>query len=154
MKSSNPWMRLTTVVFCLCMGGQGARADVSDDVKATFREFVGAQNAHDLASAGRILADSADVLWVAPGRAVVGRGAVLEGFQANYAGTWTIQPDFDRVEVRALAPGVAQLWSPASIAYAPPGQAAVAKRFELVQIFVASPGGWKLTSIVTVPSPQ
>ena len=129
-----------------------AAAGIEDEVKAVFQRFVAAQNAHDIGAAREILQDSPQLLWIARGAPVRGRDSVLEGFQKNYEGTWVLAPEFDKTQVTVLSSQVVQLFVPAMITIAPKGEVARARRFLLTQIYVNTPLGWKLATIVTIPA--
>jgi uncharacterized protein (TIGR02246 family) len=129
-----------------------ATAGIADEVKAVFQKFIAAQNAHDLSAAREILQDSPELLWIARGAPIRGRDAVLDGFQKNYEGTWVLEPEFDKTQVTVLSSQVVQLFVPAMITIAPKGEVARARRFLLTQIYVNTPHGWKLATIVTIPA--
>jgi hypothetical protein len=127
-------------------------AATGDEVKATFAEFIDAQNHRKLATVKDILLDSPHTLWVAHGKPVWGQQAILRGFQKNYRGTWKIEPDTGGCNVTELSADVAQLVVPAMITFAPGGQRATPSPFLLTQIYIRTASGWKLSSILTVPA--
>jgi uncharacterized protein (TIGR02246 family) len=129
-----------------------AAAGIEDEVKAVFQKFIAAQNAHDLSAARELLQDSPQLLWIARGAPIRGRDSVLEGFQKNYEGTWVLEPEFDKTQITVLSSHVVQLFVPAMITIAPKGEVARARRFLLTQIYVSTPLGWKLATIVTIPA--
>src|SRR4030095_10798967 len=72
---------LISVLFAvglLAFSAAGARASpAEDDVRATFDQFVKAQNAHDVAAVREVLLDSPSFLWVTRGAPIWGRDAAL-----------------------------------------------------------------------------
>ena len=95
-------IRSLAVVIAASLG-TAAFAAPEDDVKATFDNFVAAQNAHDAAAVRALLVDAPDFLWITRGNVVWGRDAAMKRFEANYAGTWKLAPKFPDIWA-AIAP--------------------------------------------------
>jgi ketosteroid isomerase-like protein len=134
-------------------GATQVRAAAEDEVKALFRQFIDAQNAHDLNAVGDILQDSPQFLWITRNAPVWGRDAALKQFDAFYQGTWLLEPQLDQVKVSELSPGVAQLFVPAVFTIAPASQPVQPRRFLLTQTYAKTPHGWKLASIIPIAVP-
>jgi uncharacterized protein (TIGR02246 family) len=141
---------LATVLTC---GVGKARAGSEDEVKALFAKFIAAQNAHDIKAVGDILQDSSQFLWITRGVALWGRDAALKRYEANYQGTWRLEPQFDEVQVTEIASGVVRLLAPSVFTIAPAGQVAQPRRFLLTQVYVKTADGWKLSTLLPFPTP-
>src|SRR5260370_23278818 len=59
--------------------GNAASAAPEDEVLATFKRFVAAQNAHDVKALEPILLNSPEFLWITLGTGVCGSNAALIG---------------------------------------------------------------------------
>jgi uncharacterized protein (TIGR02246 family) len=76
-----------------------ARADWSEEVRATYERFVAAQNARDLRRVREMLLDGPQFLWVTDGMSVWGREAMLERMASfQEAEVWRVEPDLARAE--------------------------------------------------------
>jgi ketosteroid isomerase-like protein len=74
-----------------------ARADWSQEVRATYDRFVAAQNARDLTRVRELLLDGPQFLWVSDGMSVWGREAMLERMASfQEAEVWRVEPDLAR----------------------------------------------------------
>lgn len=144
--------RAAVILFLLAVYGGSAEAGTEDEVKTVFRAFIAAQNSHDLRNVAAILSDTPEVAWITRRSAVLGREAILQGFERNYQGTWLIEPEYDNIRVTDFSGEVAQLVVPAAITIGTPGETKAPQRFVLVQTYTKSADGWRLATIVTVPS--
>lgn len=124
-----------------------------DEVQQTFDRFVAAQNAHDLRAVEALLLDSPDFLWITRGTAVWGREAALKRFKALYEGTWQLAPEAGALKVVMLGENAAQLFVPISFSIGAPAQAPQTTRFLMNQVFVKTPAGWKVSTILPIPAP-
>ena len=61
----------------LAISAGAALAGSADQVRATYRHFAEAQNAHDLERIGAFFVDGLEFLWISDGKSVWGREAVL-----------------------------------------------------------------------------
>ncbi len=130
-------------------------ADATDvEIRKTFEAFVAAQNAHDLKAVGDLLWDGAGFVWITRGIVIWGRDAALRRFEANYAGTWRLDPDMGQLRVTMLGADVAQLFVPLTVTSGPAGQSAQGVPFHMNQVLVRTPAGWKIASILPVPVPK
>src|SRR5512137_2394525 len=75
------------------------------EVRQTFERFVVAQNAHDPRAVKELLWEGAGFLWITRGNVIWGRDAALQRFEANYAGTWKLEPDMSQFRVTVLGDG-------------------------------------------------
>jgi uncharacterized protein (TIGR02246 family) len=145
--------RIAIAVILLTVGGL-ARAGTEDEIKALFAKFVAAQNAHDLKAVGELLQDSPQFLWITRGTPIWGRDAALKRFEALYQGTWSLDPKMDELKVVELQPGVVEHYVPITFMISPAGETAQAMRFQMNQVLVKTPNGWKVSSILPIPAPQ
>jgi uncharacterized protein (TIGR02246 family) len=152
MVSQSFTMTLMGAALTLLTAG-AVRAGTEDEVKAIFDKFVAAQNAHDLKAVGEILQDSPQMFWITRGQVYLGRDAALKRFGEYYQGTWALEPKSNEIKVIELSPGVAQLYAPTVFRIAPAGQTAQPSLFLLNQIYLRTPGGWRLASIFPILVP-
>ena len=124
-----------------------------DEVRATFVRFVAAQNAHDVKALESVLLDSPQFLWITRGAPVWGRAQALKKFEANYAGTWHLEPDAGEFRVVILQPKLAQIFVPIEFTIGSPGQPPQDLRVLMNQVLVKSKSGWKVASILPIPAP-
>jgi uncharacterized protein (TIGR02246 family) len=145
---------MTLIGTALMLFTAGAvRAGTEDEVKAIFDKFVAAQNAHDLKAVGEILQDSPQMFWITRGQVYLGRDAALKRFGEYYQGTWALEPKVNEIKVIELSPDVTQLYAPTVFRIAAAGQTAQSSLFLLNQIYVRTPGGWRLASIFPILVP-
>jgi hypothetical protein len=127
------------------------RIETEAEVTAVFRKFIAAQNAHDIAIVGEIILDSPEFLWITVGIPVRGREAALLQFKEKYRGTWLLEPKYEKIRVISLSENVAQLFAPAVFTIAPPTQTAQPKSFLIIQIYLMTAQGWKISTILPLP---
>ena len=145
---------IPVIAFCLyALSVPCASAAPEDDVRKTFEQFVAAQNAHDVSAVENLLLGSSDFLWITRGAPVWGREAALKRFRALYEGTWLLAPDAAALRVLMLGEGTAQVFVPIMFTIGAPGQPAQSTRFLMNQLFVKTPGGWKVSSLLPIPAP-
>jgi ketosteroid isomerase-like protein len=132
----------------------GRAADSPEsELRGVFERFVAAQNAHDAKAVGELLWDQPGFLWITRGTPIWGREAALQRFEANYAGTWKLDPDMARFRATVLDAGTAQVFVPVTFTIGPPGKPAQAVTFHMNQVLVRTPTGWKVASILPIPVP-
>lgn len=152
--------RLMGVVLALCLAvpvfGQASRDEAAEDtILATYRAFVDAQNARDLAAVGAFFIDGPDFLWVSDGRPYWGRAATVERmglFQG--AEVWRVIPDLDEARVVMLTEDVAMLHFDLVLAI---GRADAPARvpFRVSILFVdRGDDGWRIASLLTTEDKQ
>jgi ketosteroid isomerase-like protein len=140
-----------SVVF---LAPAGAADDPSGgEVRAAFRAFVAAQNAHDLAAVGHLLSEEPPFRWATRGSIVRGRDAALARFAALYEGTWSLAPDESALEVITVRDGVAELVVPTQFSIGARGEPAATTAFVLTQVWVRGREGWRISAILPVPVP-
>ena len=141
-------------VGLLAFSAVGARASPpEDDVRATFDQFVKAQNAHDVAAVRELLLDSPNFLWVTRGAPIWGRDAALKRFETLYQGTWKLSPDTANLKAVLVSDMVAQIYVPITFNIGPPGQPAPDALFLMNQTLVKTAAGWRIANILPIPLP-
>ena len=136
------------------IGTEYAMATVQDEVSATFRQFVAAQNARDETALTPLLRAGPEFLWVTTTAVTVwGRDAAMARFRTNWQGQWHLAPDYDALRVIEVAPDVAMLHVPVMAIFAPHGQPVTPNAVKWNGIFARSEGGWTIAAILlaTVP---
>lgn len=114
-----------------------------DEIRATFSEFIAAQNAHDLQAVGRVLGDDADFLWSASGNVVRSRAAALGRFRELFQGTWRVDPDWTTYQTLRLDISTVEVFAHAAISS---GLSARATRLNVVLINTEK--GWRVLTFV------
>jgi hypothetical protein len=129
-------------------------AGFQDEVTATFREFVAAQNTRDEAALTPLLRAGPAFVWVTTaGVTVWGRDAALARFRTNWQSQWHLAPDFDALRVVAVAPDAALLHVPVMAVFAPHWQQATPRLVMWSGVFARAAGQWTIAAILlaTVP---
>jgi hypothetical protein len=88
-----------TLTMLLGLAGEHALAGNEEDLKATFDQFIAAQNAHDLPALRDLLLDSPNFLWITRGSPIWGREAALKRFESLYQGTWKLSPEMAKLKI-------------------------------------------------------
>jgi hypothetical protein len=114
-----------------------------DEIRGAFRNFVVAQNAHDIRAVGQLLSDSPDFLWIASAGVVRGRDAALNRFRELFPGTWRVDPDWSTFQVMMLDVSTAEIFVRASTTAGGPAHSA-----RMSYILVNTPRGWRVLSIL------
>jgi hypothetical protein len=130
-----------------------ARAATDDEVRAAFLRFVQVQNAHDGPALQDLLLDSGQFLWVTRGTPIWGREAAINWLVQNYEGTWKLDPEWDALRVVPVGSDAAQLFVPVQFTIGAAGQTATVSRFYINQLFLRTPAGWRVVSILPIPAP-
>jgi hypothetical protein len=142
-----------TLAVLLSLSAGQAFAGNEEELKATFDQFIAAQNAHDIAAVREVLLDSPNFLWITRGSPIWGREAALNRFESLYQGTWKLAPDTTRLKIVVLDDKAAQLFVPIVFNIGPPGQPAPEASFLMNQTLVKTAQGWRVASILPVPVP-
>jgi hypothetical protein len=137
---------------------QGSR----DEVRALFKQLIDAENRHDLIAVRSLI-------WVSPNTLFVAKTATpAEGNRAGFwgtevvlshlrelynAGSFHIEPDYQRVKVVGVAPDVAETYAPVKITVAYAGQTPVPKPFLMILNWVRTPEGWRMATDIALPIP-
>jgi len=141
------------VVGMLVFSATSATAAPEDDVRATFDQFVNAQNAHDVVAVRELLLDSPNFLWVTRGTPIWGREAALKRFEALYQGTWKLSPDASNLRVVLVNDMTAQVYVPITFNIGPAGQTAPDALFLMNQTLIKTAAGWRIANILPIPLP-
>jgi uncharacterized protein (TIGR02246 family) len=150
----NPLLLVSLVVISMAPVALGAASGPETEVRQVFGRFVDAQNAHDARAVNDLLWDGTGFLWITRGTAVWGRDAAIQRFEANYRGTWKLEPDLEQLRVTMLGDGVAELFVPLVVTSGPAGQQAQPVSFHMNQVLVRTPAGWRIASILPIPVPR
>jgi hypothetical protein len=129
-----------------------AQAQVQDEIRGLFNIFVRESNAHNVAAVGQMLHDSRDFLWVAPrGAAVTGRDAALQSIATAYRGTWRIEPEFAALKITLLGDSALRLHVPVRLTVGEMDKPPQSEPYLLTQVYVKTPLGWRISSVVPAP---
>jgi len=133
------------------------------EVKALYRKLIDAENRHDLAEVRTMVWDSPSTLFVAKTATVAegnwagfwGIDVVMQHFAEIYdAGTFRIDPDYDKEKVVGLTRDVAETYVPVRITVAYAGQTPVPKPFLMILNWIHTPEGWRMASDIALPIPM
>lgn len=143
------------VLSLLVWAANTALAQVQDEVRVLFNQFIKSDNAHNLAAVGQILHDSCDFLWIPPhGAPVVGRDTALQQMTELYQGTWRLEPDMSALKITPLGDNAARLYVPIKYTIGAADKAAQPEPYVLNQVYVRTSIGWRISAILTVPVPR
>lgn len=141
---------LAAGLVALSLATERAAAAVDDDILATYKAFMTAQNARDLAGIRKLLIDSPKFLWVTDGMAVWGPDATLarmELFQRSEI--WEVVPALDRSRVTDVAPDTALLTLPLTLRIGARDPGPDNLRFLVNVLCVKKPEGWRIAALFT-----
>lgn len=133
-----------------------------DGVRALFKQLIEAENRHDLSAVRPLVWVSPDALFVAKTATAAegnwagfwGTEVVLSHLGELYnAGSFHIEPDYERVKVVGIAPDVAETYAPVKITVAYAGQTPVPKPFLMILNWVRTPEGWRMATDIALPIP-
>jgi uncharacterized protein (TIGR02246 family) len=127
-----------------------AEADPSDEVRAVYRQFVAAQNMHDLEKVGSVLLDSPSFLWVSDGKAIWGRDAVLKRMALfQEARIWHVEPALDKSVAVLVSDNTAFLHLPLEleISFFPAEPERL--KFLVSVLCVRTSQGWRIAALFT-----
>ena len=148
-----PSIQALFVAGILAFSSFVASAASEDDVRATFDQFVKAQNSHDIVGVRDLLLDSPNFLWVTRGAPLWGREAALKRFESLYQGTWKLSPDMPNLKTVLVSETTAQLYVPITFNIGAAGQPAPDTLFLMNQTLVKTSAGWRITNILPIPLP-
>lgn len=148
-------MKIATALLLVIgvMFSSSAISAPDDEVKALFERFVAAQNAHDANAVRDLLLDSPNFLWITRGTTIWGRDAAMKRFETLYQGTWRLAPDSSSLKIIMLGDNTAQLYASIMFTTGAPGQPAQDGPTLMNQIWVKTPSGWRVASILPIPLP-
>ncbi|MGL5115951.1 MAG: nuclear transport factor 2 family protein [Beijerinckiaceae bacterium] len=125
------------------------RADVRDEILATYDRFVMAQNARDLARVREVLLDDPRFLWVSDGKSVWGRDALVARMSAfQKLEVWRVEPLLARAEVVEVSSDVAYLHMPLDL-FLGTKEAPSTTRFLVSILCRRTPQGWRIAALFT-----
>lgn len=78
----------------------------------------------------------------------------MRRFEANYAGTWRLEPDRARLRVTLLDGSTAQVFVPLVVTSGPAGQPPQSTPFHMNQVLVRTASGWRVASLLPIPVPR
>src|SRR5215472_2811565 len=131
-------------------------------IDALYRKLIEAENRHDLADVRTLVWDSPSTLFVAKTATVAegnwagfwGTDAVVQHFAEIYdAGSFRIDPDYDKEKVVGLTRDVAETYVPVKITVAYAEQTPVPKPFLMILNWIHTPDGWRMASDIALPIP-
>lgn len=137
-------------------------ADDLEALRALYRRLIDAENRHDIAAVRALVWVSPNTLFVAKTATVAegnwagfwGTEVVLQHLDDLYkAGSFQIDPDYDKEKVVALSRDVAETYVPVSITVAYAGQIPVPKPFLMILEWVRTPDGWRMATDIALPIP-
>lgn len=158
-------MKLTTIPgisSAICVAGILLTAAVGvamagdiEDVRGLFEQQVQAENAHDIAKFGVVIAPATReypnaVTLVSRAGKFVGREAVLQRFEGYFKGTWKLDPDWEQVTVTKISHDTMHLLAPAKITLGAAGKDPQTLPFLVNEVAIRTPEGWRFTTIVPV----
>jgi len=127
-----------------------AAADSSDEARAVYRQFVAAQNTHDLKKVGSVLLDSPSFLWVSDGKAIWGRDAVLKRMALfQEARIWHVEPALDKSVAVPVSDDTAFLHLPLELTISFSLAEPEKLKFLVSVLCVKTPQGWRIAALFT-----
>ena len=122
------------------------------EVMALYTRFIAGQNAHDRAIVSEVLLDSNDFVLAQNGAASIwGRKEALDAFEAEWKGTWKVDPQTQELRIANIAPGVEMLITPLLFTHGAPGKSAVSAPQRWAGVFVKTKAGWRIAAIFITP---
>ena len=132
------------------------------EIRALYRELIDAENRHDIAAVRRFVWDSPNALFVAKTATAAegnwagfwGTEVVMKHLGEIYeAGSFRIDPDYDRERVVGLTCDVAESYVPVNITVAYAGQTPVPRPFLMILTWIHTPEGWRMATDIALPIP-
>ena len=129
---------------------------------ATTTAVIEAENHHDLAEVRPMVWDSPSTLFVAKTATAAegnwagfwGTDVVIQHLAAIYdAGSFRIDPDYDKEKVAGLTRDVAETYVPVKISVAYAGQTPVPKPFLMILDWIRTRAGWRMATDIALPIP-
>lgn len=128
-----------------------ALAGAREDVVATATAFFKAQNAHDIKTVSRIMAQSEDFMLIRGPMLLWGHDAAVKQYEELYKGVWSVKTDGKPPKVVMLKDDAAQSFVPVTFTVGP--KEGDTKQFTLnvTQIWVKNGSDWQIQSILATP---
>ena len=125
---------------------------VQTDVMAVYMRFIAGQNAHDRGVVSEVLLDSKDFVWAQyGGRSLWGYQEAMQAFEAQWKGTWRLDPQMAELRIASVSPGVAVLITPLLFTDGDPGKEPSTVPIRWGGVFVKTQSGWRISSIFITP---
>lgn len=161
---------LAGAVTSLCVyGGSLATAHepkaisavTEQELRATYKRLIDAENAHDIEAVKRFLWKSPSALFVAKTKTAAegnwagfwGTETVADHINELFQGTFVMAPDYSREKVVLLSQDVAQTYVPLEISVGYAGQSGTPKPFLMIVEWVRVRGEWKMATDIALPIP-
>lgn len=137
------------VAMLLVMASDRAVADVENDIRSTYLDFVEAQNTRDPDRIGAYFLNEPKFLWVSDGNAFWGREAVLARMGSfQKAGIWRVEPEIENSTVIEIGPQSAILHLPLTLVIGPEAKPDHL-RFLVSLVFRQVRDEWKIIALLT-----
>jgi hypothetical protein len=137
-------------------------AQTLNQIRSKFSELIELANRHDFKALH-------EMFWQSPSALLVAKSAIPS--EGNWAGFWgnqaidqklhdigtsgpvVLQPDYSKVKVVGLTPGVAQSYAPVNITVSYAGQDGTPKPFLVLINWIKVGKDWKVASEILLPVP-
>jgi hypothetical protein len=133
-----------------------------DSIRVLYKQLIDAENRHDLAAVRALVWASPNALFVAKTATAAegnwagfwGTDIVIQHLGELYrAGSFHIEPNYEREKVVGITLEVAETYAPVKIAVAYAGQTPVPKPFLMILDWVRTPAGWRMATDIALPIP-
>lgn len=146
-------MRAATIALAICialLAPPRAMASPSEDVREVYRQFVTAQNMHDIEKVRSLLLDSPNFLWVSDGKSIWGRETAIERMGLfQQARVWHVDPALDRAVAVAVGDDTAFLHLPLELTIAFTAAEPERLRFLVSVLCRKTSQGWRIAALFT-----
>jgi hypothetical protein len=140
---------------------KGISAATEQELRATYKRLIDAENAHDIEAVRRIIWQSPSALFVAKAKTAAegnwagfwGADTVADHINELFQGTFVMAPDYSREKVVQLSEDVAQTYVPLEIPVGYAGQSGTPKPFLMIVEWVRVGGEWKMATDIALPIP-
>jgi hypothetical protein len=140
---------------------KGISAATEQELRATYKRLIDAENAHDIEAVKRIIWQSPSALFVAKTKTAAegnwagfwGADTVADHINELFQGTFVMTPDYGREKVVQLSQDVAQTYVPLEISVGYAGQSGTPKPFLMIVEWVRVGGEWKMATDIALPIP-
>jgi hypothetical protein len=140
---------------------KGISAATEQELRATYKRLIDAENAHDIEAVKRIIWQSPSALFVAKTKTAAegnwagfwGADTVADHINELFQGTFVMTPDYSREKVVQLSQDVAQTYVPLEISVGYAGQSGTPKPFLMIVEWVRVGGEWKMATDIALPIP-
>ena len=84
-------------------------------------------------------------------RSIWGRKQALDAFEAEWKGSWKVDPQTQELRIADIAPGVEMLITPLLLTHGEPGKSTSSVPQRWAGVFVKTKSGWRIASIFITP---